>query len=107
LLSELLEVDAPDQFHGDKIDAASFAQVVGLNDVGVDQIRDQLGLADKVVDELLLVGVVLADDLDGDALDELARAVLLGFIDNSHPAFENFSDNIVPKFVLDGEQRHG
>ena len=52
------------------------------------------------------LGVILADDFDGDALDEIARAVLLGFIDDPHAAFENFSDDLVPEFVLNCEQRH-
>ena len=107
LLGKLLEVHAADQFHGDEVNAAGFAQVIGLDDVGVDQIGDELGFADEVFDELLLVGVILADDLDGDAFDEIARAVLLGFIDDAHAAFENFADDLVAKFVLNGEQRHG
>ena len=61
LLGELFQVHAADQFHGDEIDAVGFAQMIGLDNVGVDQVGDQLGFADEVLDELLLVGVVLAD----------------------------------------------
>ena len=51
LVGELLQVDAADQLHGDEIHAVGFAQVVGLNDVGVDQVGHQLGFADEVLDE--------------------------------------------------------
>ena len=76
LLGELFEIDAADEFHGDEEHAADFAEMVSLDDVGVDEVGDELGLADEVLDELLVARVVLADDLDGDALDEVARAVL-------------------------------
>ena len=46
------------------------------------------------------------DDLDGDALDEIARAALLGFIHDAHAALKNFADDFIAEFVLDGEQRH-
>ena len=80
--------------------------MVGLDDVGVDQVGHQLGFADEVLDELLLVGVVLADDLDGDALDEVAGAVLLGFVDDAHAAFEDLAHDLVAELVLDGEEGH-
>jgi len=81
--------------------------VISLDDVGVDQIGDEFGLTDEVVDELLLIGVILSNDFDGDPFDEFASAVLFGLVDDPHSAFKNFSDNIVPKFVLNGEKRHG
>ena len=68
------------------------------------KIRDQLGFADEVIDELFLVGVILANDFDGDALDEIAGAVLFGFVDDAHAAFENFADDFVAKLVLNCEQ---
>ena len=82
------------------------AQMIGLDDVGVDQVGDELGFADEILDEQFLVGVILADDFDGDALDEIARAVLLGFVDDAHAALKNLADDLVAKFVLDGEERH-
>ncbi len=106
LLGELFQVDAADQFHGDEEHAARLAQMVGLDDVGMDQVRDEFGFADEIVDELFLVGVILADDLDGDALDEVARAVLLGLIDDAHAAFKNLADDLVAEIAFDGEQSH-
>ena len=105
-MGELLQVHAADQFHGDETHAVGLAQMIGLDDVRVDQVGDELGLADEILDEHLLAGEIGADDLDGDALDEIARAVLLGFIHNAHAALKNLADDFVAKLVLDGEERH-
>ena len=80
--------------------------MVGLDDVGVDQIGDELGLADEVLDEHLLAGEVGADDLDRHALDEIARAVLFRLIDDAHAALKNFADDFVAELALDREERH-
>src|SRR5262249_7558899 len=72
----------------------------------MDQIRYQFRLADKIIDKLLLVGVVLADNFHGDAFNEVARAMLLGLVDNAHTAFEDFSNDIVAKLTLDREEGH-
>ena len=107
LLHELLEVDAADQLHGDEGHAVRLAKVVRLDDVGMDQVGDELGLADEVLNEHLLAGVVRADDLDGDALDEVARALLLGLIDNTHATLKDLAGDLVAEIVLDVEERHG
>ena len=104
-MGELLQVDAVDQFHADEIKPARLAQMVGLDDVGMDQVRHQFGLADEILDELFLVGVILADDLHGHALDEIARAVLLGFVNDAHAALENLAHDFVAELVLYGKQR--
>ena len=80
--------------------------MVGLDDVGVNQIGDQLRFPDEIVDELLLVGVVLADDFNGHAFDEIAGAELLGFIHDAHAAFVNLAHDFVAELVLDGEEGH-
>jgi hypothetical protein len=80
--------------------------MVGLDDIGMNQIGDQLGLADEVIDELLIIGVALADDLDRHPLYEIARAVLLGLIDNPHAALKNFADDFVAKLALNRKECH-
>ena len=80
--------------------------MVGLNDVGVNQIGDQFGLADEVLDELFLVGIILTDHLDGDALNKFAGAQLFGFVNDPHAALKNLADDFVTKLILNGEQRH-
>ena len=104
LIAELFEVDAPDQFHGDVIDAFGFAEVIGLDDVGVDQVGDQFRFADEILDEGLLVGVALANDFDRHALDEVSRAVLFRFINNAHAALKNFANDLVAELRLNREQ---
>ena len=78
LARELLQIHAANQFHADETNAVGLAEMIGLDDVRVDQVGDELGLADEVLDEHLLAGEIRADDFDGHALDEFARAVLLG-----------------------------
>ena len=106
MLGELFQVHPADQLHRDEVNSIRLAQVIGLDNVGVDQIRDELGLADEVFDEHLLAGEIGPDDLDGHALDEIARAALLGFIHDAHAALKDFADDFVAEFVLDGEERH-
>ena len=74
-----------------------------MSDVGVDEIGDELGFAYKIIDELLLVGIVLANDLDRHAFNKSPGAMLLGFIHDSHSAFINLADDLIPKLVLDRE----
>ena len=78
--------------------------MVGLDDVGVDEVGHQLGLADEVLDELLLAGVALANDLDGDTLDEVARAMLLRLVDDPHAALKNLADDLVTQLAVNGEE---
>jgi len=106
LVDEDLEVHAADELHHHEILPAHLAEMVGLDDVGVDEVGDEFGFADEVFDELLLVGVVLADDFNGEAFDEIAGAMLFGFVDDPHAALENFADDVVVKLVLNGEECH-
>jgi hypothetical protein len=62
---------------------ASTPGVVDLDDVRVDELRDRERLAAEAGDELLVVGQVLGEDLDGDR--PLEHAVD-GAVDGRHPA---------------------
>ena len=106
LPGELFEIHAADQFHGDEINAIGLAEMIGLDNVRVDQVGDELGLADEILDEHLLARVIGADDLDGNALHEIARAVLLGFINDAHAALKNFADDFVAELALDRKECH-
>ena len=105
MLGELLEIHAADEFHRDEVNSLGFAQVVGLDDVRVNEVGHELGFADKILDELLLVGVALADDFDRHALDEVARPVLFGFVNDPHPALEDLPDDLVAELRVNGEER--
>ena len=39
-------------------------------------------------------------------IDEVAGAVLFGFINDAHAAFENLADDFVAELTFDGEERH-
>ena len=103
LVGELLQIDAVDQFHADEVKPARLAQMVGLDDVGVDEVGHELGLADEILDELLLAGVILPDDFHRHALDKVARAVLLGFVHHAHSPLENLADYLVAELALNGK----
>jgi hypothetical protein len=80
--------------------------MIRLNNVGVDQVGDELCLTDEIFDEHFLARVVGPDDLDCHPLDEIARTMLFSFIDDPHTALKNLADDVVTKLVLDAEQRH-
>ena len=104
LLAELFKIDAADQLHRNVENAFGFPKMVGLDDVGMDQIGDQLGFANEIGDEFLVVGIVLADNLDRHPFDEIPRALLLGFVNDAHAAFKNLADDVVSQIAIYGEK---
>src|SRR6187397_2083448 len=78
--------------------------MVRLDDVRVDQIRDELGLPDEVIDEGLLIGEILPDHLDRHSFNESARPLLLSLIDNTHASFAELANDLVIEIALDREQ---
>jgi hypothetical protein len=80
--------------------------MVGLDNVGVDQIGYELGLADEILDEYLLAGKAGPDDLDRHTLDKIPRAVLFRLINEAHAALKNLADDFVAKLALDRKERH-
>jgi hypothetical protein len=42
----------------------------------------------------------LADNLDGDALDKVPRAMLLGLVHDAHAALKNLSDYLVSEITF-------
>ena len=108
LLAELLQVHPTDELHADVTGSAGLPEMVGLDDIGVDQVRHQLGLPDEVLDELRLPGVLLADDLDRNTLQEAPRSMLESLVDNAHSAFIDLADDFVAQFTGNGGHlRHG
>ena len=78
---------------------ADLAQVVGLDDVRVDQVGHEPGLADEVLLELGDRRVLLADQLNGDRLPELAGAQLVRLVDDAHAALGELTDHLVVDLV--------
>jgi hypothetical protein len=76
-----------------------------LDDVCMYQILKKHSFANKILDEGFLVRVALANHFDGDALDEIARAVLLGFVHDSHATLKNLAGDMIGKLALDGKKR--
>jgi len=106
LLGKLFEIDPSNQLHRDEEHASNFSEVVGLYNVGVNEVGDQFCLTNEVINEGVLVGVILADHLDGNTLHEVTGAVLFGLIDHAHAAFEYLAYDLVPEFIFDREESH-
>ena len=75
--------------------------MVGLDDVGVDEVRDEARLPDEVVLELLDRGVLLADELHRDDLPEVARSQLHGLVHDPHAALRQLAGHLVVQFIED------
>jgi hypothetical protein len=48
-----------------------------------------------------MLGILLADQLDGDDLPEIARAELHGLVDDAHAALGDLADHLVVQLVED------
>ena len=96
---KLFEVPSGDEFHRHEILLANLPQMVGLNDIRVDQISHQLGFADEIVPELLNGRVFLPNQLDRDDLAETTDTTLGGLVNHAHSAFGDFSGKFVVNFV--------
>jgi len=97
-LQELLEIYAADKLHHREILAVGLPEMVGLDDVGVDQIRHQPGLADEVILDFINGRAFLAYDYYGHDLAEIARAELLGLVNQPHAALGNLAHHLVVDF---------
>jgi hypothetical protein len=80
------QVDALDQLHRQVERAVDLAEVEDLDDVGVIERQRDLGLVDEHPHELALVGEVLADLLDDDALGQTLGDAHVGEVDLGHTA---------------------
>ncbi len=107
LIEERIEIDAADQLHGDEQPSLRLSEVVGLDDVGVDQIGHQLRLANEVLGERGLPGELGPDHFHRDPLSEPVCPQLFRLIDDAHPALREFAEDLVTELMIDGEQRHG
>ena len=102
------QVETIDELHGDKQRLPRVIQLIDLNNVGMNQVGHQLGLAHEHLGEGLVGTEFGVDGLDGHRLHKTAGTGLLGLIDRAHPAGGDLSHDailIVPcyKLVFHGE----
>ena len=97
-LEELLQVHSPNQLHADEAGPLALAEMVGLDDVGMDQVGDEACLPDEVGDEIRLTGQLSTNDLDRNALYEAAGTMLEGFVHDAHAADVDLMDDLVAEF---------
>jgi len=105
LEEELLKIDPVDIFHDHEILTMSLSEVVGLDNVGVDEVGDEFGFTDEVLLKEGLAGVFLADDFQGDPLPESVGAFLKGLVDTAHAALRDRAKQAVGNGI--GKVPHG
>src|SRR6185503_16127394 len=99
LFEELLEVHAADKLHHHEILPADLAKVEGLDDAGMDEVRDQPSLTDEVVLKLLDRRILLTNELYCDNLAKVAGAKLLSFVNDAHAAVGNLAHHFIVELV--------
>ena len=85
-LEDVLQIVPIDVLHGDVVRALDFAEVVDVDDVVVIELGGQLRFIDEHLDEVLIVGKVRQDFLDGDDLLKSFDAAHARFPDLGHAA---------------------
>lgn len=100
-LHEVVQGDAVDELHGHEILSADFTEMVSLDDIRVNQIRDQTSFTDKVAAELFDLGIFFTNEFDRDAFGELAGSVLKSIVNDPHATRGNYAGELEVKFVED------
>src|SRR5262249_23064863 len=99
---QLLERTPVQVLHRDVVGAFGLASVVDRDDVRVRQRSGVLRLATEPLDELLVAGVPVVQDLDRDAAAEL---LVLGEIDVRHPAGAELAHDLVATVEEGSDER--
>ena len=97
-LEKLLQVHASHVLHHHEILVVELTKVVGLDDVGVDQVGDEPGLADEVFLKLGDGGELFADKFNGNLFTKSSGADLEAFVDDAHAARRDLADEFVGNF---------
>ena len=92
---------AAHKFHHHEILSADLAKMVGLDDVGMDQIRDQSGLSDEIFLEFRDRRILLADELHRDVLAKIPSAPLNALVNQSHSPLGDLAGKLVVQLVED------
>ena len=100
-LDKLLQVHAFDEFHHHEILAADLAEVIGLDNVGMDQVGNESCLTNEVALELCDRRIFLPDNFYRDDLPEIAGSKLHGLVDEAHAALRDLAGHLVVEFVED------
>ena len=93
----LLERDAVDILHDDKLELIREADVVHLDDVRMRQECDRLRLIAEAAQEFLILGELLFQDLDG---HDLVVHNVSRFVDIGHAADTDQLGNFIPAIQL-------
>jgi len=92
-----VEALAVDVLHGEVVGAIGKARIVGLDDVGVAEPGGGSGLADEPVDEFLVLGEPLGEDLER---DQAIHGDLPGLEHGTHAAAAQGAHDLEPRDPL-------
>ena len=105
VLDDALQVGAVDELHDDEVGVVADADVEHLNAVRVREVRADARLVEEHPDELLLLGQVRENALDGDELLEALESRALGAEHLGHTAGGDALENLVTLGRLGGHRR--
>ena len=92
LVEVVLDRVSFDVLHDEEVVAVDLAGIDRIDDVIVRQPRGDLGLALEPLDEFLVLGQGIEQDLDG---DDAVDAHLLGLVDHAHRALADLLDHLI------------
>ena len=95
VLDDSLEIGAIHVLHDDEVGVVANADVEDLNAVRVGEVSADARLVQEHADELLLLGQVGKNALDGDDLLEALEAGALGAVDLRHSTSSDLLENFV------------
>ena len=99
-IDELLDVNAIHELHHHEVLTPGQSEMVGLDDIRVDQIGDEARLADEVLLELWYARIFFANDLNSYELMEVARTELERLVDDAHAALGDLPEQLVAELVV-------
>jgi hypothetical protein len=73
--------------------------MVGLDNVGMDQVGDEASFADEVFLEFLDRGILFTNQLNRYHFTKIAGTELMRFINDSHAAIRNLARHLIMKLV--------
>ena len=72
--------------------------MIGLHDVGVDEVGHQSCFTDEILLEFGNGGIFLANEFNRHGLVEITGSLLHRLINKAHPAIGNFAHHLVGDF---------
>ena len=98
-VQKFFQVPTGNIFHSHEILLSNLSQVIGLHNIGVDEVSHQFCLANKIVTKFLNRRVFFADQFDCHNFPEPTNSSLGCLVDQSHSTLRNFTGQFVVNFI--------